>query len=108
MISNRIRPSIPGSRPRQPRSRTLAMKAERFAGREEREALMLSVAGVTAIMLYREFDFSDLALNIPPAQTAKPSAVREGCAFVETVACTFQKKTSPRPAQKAQDLTVVR
>ena len=56
MISNPIRPSIPGSRLRQPRSqprsRTLAMKAERFAGhREEREALILSVAGMTAIML---------------------------------------------------------
>ena len=56
MISNPIRPSIPGSRSRQPRSRTLAMKAERFAGHhEEREALTLSVAGVTAIMLIANF-----------------------------------------------------
>jgi hypothetical protein len=32
------------------------MKAERFAGhREERQALMLSVAGVTAIMLIANF-----------------------------------------------------
>ena len=33
------------------------MKAERFAGREEREALMLSVAGVTAIMLIANLIF---------------------------------------------------
>ena len=58
MISNRIRPSIPGSKPRQLRSRTLAMKAERFAGhREEREALILSVAGMTAIMLIANLIF---------------------------------------------------
>ena len=84
------------------------MKAERFAGhREERQALMLSVAG-DRHHAYREFYFADLALNIPPAQTAKPSAAREGCAFVETVARIFRKETSPRLAQKAQDLTVVR
>ncbi len=39
-------------RSRQPPDRTLIMKIERFAGhREAREALVLSVAGVTTIML---------------------------------------------------------
>ena len=52
MISNPISPSATVSGSRQPRSRTLAMKIEPFAGHHEaREALVLSVAGVTAIML---------------------------------------------------------
>ena len=52
MIPNHIRPAATVSGLHQPRSRTLAMKVERFAGHhEEREALMLSVAGATAIML---------------------------------------------------------
>ena len=43
-------PTVPRSR--QPLNRTLAMKIERFADHQEaREALVLSVAGVTAIML---------------------------------------------------------
>jgi hypothetical protein len=51
MITNPIRPSGTVSGSRQPRSRTLVI-AERFAAhREAREALVLSVAGVTAIML---------------------------------------------------------
>ena len=49
MISNPIHP-MPGSR--QPRSQTLVMNAERFAGHhEEIEALVLSLAGVTSLML---------------------------------------------------------
>ena len=52
MISNLIRPSATPSGSRQPRSRTLAIKTERVVGHHEaREALMLSIAGVTAIML---------------------------------------------------------
>jgi hypothetical protein len=52
MISNSIRPSALVSGSRQPRSRSLAMKTERFVGHHEaREALVLSVASVTAIML---------------------------------------------------------
>jgi hypothetical protein len=51
MISNPIRPSRTVSGSRQPQSRTLVI-AERFAGHQEaREALVLSVAGATAIML---------------------------------------------------------
>jgi hypothetical protein len=51
MISNPIRPSAVSGSP-QPRSRTLAMKTERLASHNEaREALVLSVASVTAIML---------------------------------------------------------
>jgi len=50
MISNPISPSATVSGSRQPRSRTLAMKIEPFAGHHEaREALVLSIAGVTAI-----------------------------------------------------------
>jgi hypothetical protein len=46
------------------------MKIERFAGHHEaREALMLSVAGVTAIML---IDFADLVLSsLLPANRAE-------------------------------------
>jgi hypothetical protein len=52
MISNLIRPSATASGSRQPRTRTLAIKTERVVGHHEaREALMLSIAGVTAIML---------------------------------------------------------
>jgi len=52
MISNLIRPSATAAGSRQPRSRTLAVKTERVVGHHEaREALMLSIAGVTAIML---------------------------------------------------------
>ena len=52
MTSNSIRPSAPVSGSRQPASRTLVMKAEQIAGHHEaREALVLSVAGVTAVML---------------------------------------------------------
>ena len=52
MASNPIRPSAPVSgSPRRP-SRTVVMNAERFAGHNEaREALVLSIAGATAIML---------------------------------------------------------
>jgi len=51
-----IHPSATVSGLRQPRSRTSAMKTERFAGHHEaREALMLSVGGVTAIMLAANF-----------------------------------------------------
>jgi hypothetical protein len=39
-------------------NRTLAMKTERFAGHHEaREALVLSIAGVTAIMLIANLIF---------------------------------------------------
>jgi hypothetical protein len=54
VTSNLIPPSAPVSGSRQPRifHRTLAMNTERLAGHyEAREALVLSVAGVTAIML---------------------------------------------------------
>ena len=51
MISNPIRPSAPVSGSRQPPNRTFVI-AERFAGHHEaREALVLSVTGVTVIML---------------------------------------------------------
>ena len=51
MISNPIRPSGTVSGSPQPRSRTLVI-AERFAAHHEaREALVLSVASVTAIMV---------------------------------------------------------
>jgi hypothetical protein len=41
-----------------------AVKAERFAGHHQaREALVLSIAGVTAIMV-TVFDFDDLLLSI--------------------------------------------
>ncbi len=51
MISNPIRPSRTVSGSRRPRSRTLVI-AERFAGHHEaKEALVLSLAGATAIML---------------------------------------------------------
>jgi hypothetical protein len=40
------------------------MKIERFAGHHEaREALVLAVAGVTAIMLIEVFDFAELVLS---------------------------------------------
>jgi hypothetical protein len=52
MISTPNRPSALVSGSQQPRSRTLAMKTERFAGHSEaREALVLSVASVTALTL---------------------------------------------------------
>jgi hypothetical protein len=52
MISNPIRPSATVSGSRQPRSRTLVIKAERVVGHHgASEALVLSVAGVTAITL---------------------------------------------------------
>jgi len=52
MVPNPIRPSASVSGLRQPQSRTLAMNTERFAGHHEvSEALVLSVAGVTTIML---------------------------------------------------------
>jgi hypothetical protein len=52
MISNPIRPSAPVSGSRQPRSGTLAIKTESVLSHHEAsKALVLSVAGVTAIML---------------------------------------------------------
>ncbi len=49
-ILSPLSPFVPRSR--QPPNRTLIMKIERFAGhREAREALVLSVVGVTTIML---------------------------------------------------------
>ena len=54
MISNRISPLTPVSGLQQPPifHRTLAIKAERFAGHNEaKKAIVLSLAGVTAIML---------------------------------------------------------
>jgi len=52
MISRPVRPSASVSGSRQPRSRSLVMNGERFAGHNEaKEALLMSVAGVTAIML---------------------------------------------------------
>ena len=40
------------------------MKIERFAGHHEaKEALALSVAGVTTKMLFESFDFADLVLR---------------------------------------------
>ena len=45
-------PSASVPRSREPPNRTLAMKIELFAGHHEaRDALLLSIAGVTAIML---------------------------------------------------------
>ena len=53
------------------------MKIERFAGHHEaRDALVLSVAGVTAIMLIESLILRNLVLIAPLAQTAKPSAIR--------------------------------
>ncbi len=51
MNSNSISPSATVLGSQQPRSRSLAVKTERFVGHEAREALVLSVTSVTAIML---------------------------------------------------------
>jgi hypothetical protein len=49
----------------------VAMNTERFARHHEaREALVLSVAGVTAIMLIANLLFADLVLSTRLAQTA--------------------------------------
>jgi len=71
MISNPIRPSATVSGSRQSRSRTLAIKADRVVGHHgASEALVLSVAGVTAITLIANLIL--LILYWAPAQTTKP------------------------------------